>query len=78
MMLSDQGTTLYSGESITSFKLGASNTLLTGVDDYTLSSGEAKDGIDRFKDTETVDLNLFICGKANATEGHLKCNGYVY
>ena len=62
-----QGTTLFSGESITSFKLGASNTA-KGVDDYTLSDGEAKDGIDRFKDTETVDLNLFICGKANATE----------
>ena len=31
--------------------------------------------IDRFKDTETVDLNLFICGKCTATKW--KCIGYV-
>ena len=59
-----QGTTLFSAQSevITSVSLDA------GVDDYALTEGEIKDGIDRFKDTETVDLNLFICGKASATK----------
>ena len=59
-----QGTTLYSAatEVITSVSLSS------GVDDYALTAGEQKDGIDRFKDTETVDLNLFICGKADATK----------
>ena len=41
--------------------------LTGGVDSYTLSTGESKDGIDRFKDTETVDLNMFICGVSDAT-----------
>jgi len=59
-----QGTTLFSAlsEVITSVSLTG------GVDDYALTAGEQKDGIDRFKDTETVDLNLFICGKADATK----------
>jgi len=59
-----QGTTLYtaSAEIITDISL------VGGVDDYALTAGEQKDGIDRFKDTETVDLNLFICGKADATK----------
>ena len=59
-----QGTTLYtaSAEIITDISL------VSGVDDYALTAGEQKDGIDRFKDTETVDLNLFICGKADATK----------
>ncbi len=59
-----QGTTLYSAlaEVITSVSLTG------GVDDYALTEGEIKDGIDRFKDSETVDLNLFICGKASATK----------
>ena len=39
-----------------------------GTSAFTLSDGEAKDGIDRFKDTETVDLSLFMCGKASATK----------
>ena len=61
---SAQGTTLYSAaaEVITSVSLSS------GVDDYALTAGEQKDGIDRFKDTETVDLILFICGKADATK----------
>ena len=42
--------------------------LVSGADAYTLTAGEAKDGIDRFKDTETVDLNLFLCGVADATK----------
>jgi phage tail sheath protein FI len=42
--------------------------LSSGTDDYDLTEGELKDGIDRFKDSETVDLNLFICGKASATK----------
>ena len=42
--------------------------LQNGTDDYALTEGEMKDGIDRFKDTETVDLNLFICGKCTATK----------
>jgi hypothetical protein len=42
--------------------------LVSGVDAYTLTAAEAKDGIDRFKDTETVDLNLFLCGVADATK----------
>ena len=42
--------------------------LINGADDYALTEGELKDGIDRFKDSETVDLNLFICGKASATK----------
>ena len=42
--------------------------LTGGVDDYALTEGEIKDGIDRFKDAETVDLSLFICGKASATK----------
>jgi phage tail sheath protein FI len=59
-----QGTTLFTAltELITTI------TLTSGVDDYALTAGEQKDGIDRFKDTETVDLNLFICGKADATK----------
>ena len=59
-----QGTTLFSvlSEVITSISLTG------GTDDYALTAGEIKDGIDRFKDTETVDLNLFICGKADATK----------
>ena len=59
-----QGVTLYSAaaEVITSVSLTG------GVDDYGLTAGEIKDGIDRFKDTETVDLNLFICGKADSTK----------
>ena len=61
---SAQGTTLFTAltEVITSASLSS------GVDDYALTAGEQKDGIDRFKDTETVDLNLFICGKADATK----------
>ena len=39
-----------------------------GVDSYTLTDGEQKAGIDLFKDTETVDLNLFLCGVANGTK----------
>ena len=59
-----QGTTLFSAQSevITSVSLDA------GVDDYALTEGEIKDGIDRFKDSERVDLSLFICGKASATK----------
>ena len=62
--VADQGTTLYSAlaEVITSVSLTG------GTDDYALSEGEIKDGIDRFKDAETVDLSLFICGKASATK----------
>ena len=61
---STQGTTVfpYATEVITTISLTG------GVDDYALTAGEQKDGIDRFKDTETVDLNLFICGKADATK----------
>ena len=61
---STQGTTLFTAltEVITSISL------TSGADDYALTAGEQKDGIDRFKDTETVDLNLFICGKADATK----------
>ena len=61
---SAQGTTLFTAitEVITTISL------TSGVDDYALTAGEQKDGIDRFKDTETVDLNLFICGKADATK----------
>ena len=60
----EQGTTLFSAlsEVITTI------TLTSGADDYALTAGEQKDGIDRFKDTETVDLNLFLCGKADATK----------
>jgi phage tail sheath protein FI len=59
-----QGSTLYSAaaEVITSTQLSS------GADDYALTEGEMKDGIDRFKDTETVDLNLFICGKCTSTK----------
>ena len=39
-----------------------SGTLAGGTDDYALTSGEILDGINRFKDAETVDLSLFICG----------------
>ena len=39
-----------------------SGTLTGGTDDYALTSGEILDGINRFKDAETVDLSLFICG----------------
>ena len=62
--VSAQGTTLYSA----SAEVITSISLVSGVDDYALTEGELKDGIDRFKDTETVDLNLFICGKASATK----------
>jgi hypothetical protein len=59
-----QSTTLFSALS----EVITSSSLITGADDYALTAGEQKDGIDRFKDTETVDLNLFICGKADATK----------
>jgi len=59
-----QGTTLFTALS----QVITSTSLVSGVDDYALTAGEIKDGIDRFKDTETVDLNLFICGKADATK----------
>jgi len=59
-----QGVTLYSAAS----EVITSVSLTSGVDDYGLTAGEIKDGIDRFKDTETVDLNLFICGKADSTK----------
>ena len=59
-----QSTTLYSA----SAEVITSISLINGADDYALSEGELKDGIDRFKDSETVDLNLFICGKASATK----------
>ena len=59
-----QGVTLFSALS----EVITSNSLVSGVDDYALTEGEIKDGIDRFKDSETVDLNLFICGKASATK----------
>ena len=61
---SAQGTTLYSALS----EVLTSVSLTGGTDDYALTEGEIKDGIDRFKDSETVDLNLFICGKASATK----------
>ena len=61
---SAQGTTLFSALS----EVIKTHTLVAGTDDYALSEGEMKDGIDRFKDTETVDLNLFICGKATPTK----------
>jgi len=61
---SAQGTTLFSAQS----EIITTISLTSGVDDYALTAGEQKDGIDRFKDTETVDLNLFICGKADATK----------
>jgi len=60
----EQGTTLYSALS----EVITTVSLTSGVDDYALTVGEQKDGIDRFKDTETVDLSLFICGKADATK----------
>ena len=59
-----QGTTLFTA----SAEIITSASLVNGVDDYALTAGEQKDGIDRFKDTETVDLSLFICGKADATK----------
>ena len=59
-----QGTTLFTALS----EVITTHTLSSGADDYALSEGEMKDGIDRFKDTETVDLNLFICGKASSTK----------
>ena len=62
--VAEQGTTLYSA----SAEVITSISLINGADDYALTAGEQKDGIDRFKDTETVDLNLFICGKADATK----------
>ena len=59
-----QSTTLYTAAA----EVMSSISLVSGVDDYALTAGEIKDGIDRFKDSETVDLNLFICGKASATK----------
>ena len=59
-----QGTTLFTAQS----EVITSISLASGTDDYALLAGEIKDGIDRFKDSETVDLNLFICGKADATK----------
>ena len=59
-----QGVTLFSAQA----EVITSISLASGADDYALTEGEIKDGIDRFKDSETVDLNLFICGKASATK----------
>jgi phage tail sheath protein FI len=59
-----QGTTLFSALS----EVITTVSLTSGVDDYALTTGEMKDGIDRFKDTETVDLNLFLCGRADSTK----------
>ena len=44
-----------------------SDSLTNGADDYSIATSAAQLGIDRFKDSETVDLNLFITGKADAT-----------
>ena len=59
-----QGSTLFTALA----EVNTSVSLTGGVDSYTMTTGEEKDGIDRFKDTETVDLNMFICGAANATK----------
>ena len=59
-----QGSTLFTALA----EVNTSVSLTGGVDSYTMTAGEEKDGIDRFKDTETVDLNMFICGAANATK----------
>ena len=53
---------------ITNAPLITSISLTGGVDSFTITDSSALDGINRFKDTETVDLNLFICGKANVTQ----------
>ena len=45
-----------------------SDSLSGGTDDLTMDDTEALLGIDRFKDSETVDLNLFICGQAGPTQ----------
>ena len=65
--IATQSTTLFTAQNqvVTTDSLAGGD---DGTSDFTLSDGEAKDGIDRFKDTETVDLNLFMCGKANATK----------
>ena len=46
-----------------------SGSLANGTDDFELTSGEILDGISRFSDAETVDLNLFICGAESAAQG---------
>ncbi len=53
---------------ITNAPLITTVSLTGGVDSFTITDSSALDGINRFKDTETVDLNLFICGKANANQ----------
>ena len=65
--IATQSTTLFTAQNqvVTTDSLAGGD---DGTSDFTLSDGEAKDGIDRFKDTETVDLSLFMCGKANATK----------
>ncbi len=44
------------------------DSLTNGADDFAPGNGPIQLGIDRFKDAETVDLSLFICGKSAATE----------
>jgi len=63
------GTTVYTAVASAAQAPGGLSTisLTSGVDDYGITAGEKKDGLDRFKDSETVDLNLMICGKADGT-----------
>ena len=61
-----QGSTLFTDQT----EVITDISLVSGVDAYTLTATEAKDGIDRFKDTETVDLNLFITGVSDATKAN--------
>ena len=63
------GSTVYTAISGTANEPGGLTTisLTSGTDDYGITAGEKKDGLDRFKDSETVDLNLMICGKSDAT-----------
>ena len=56
------------GTTFTNVTAPINDSLTNGTDDFTLDAGEVQLGIDRFSDSETVDLNLFICGKADATE----------
>ena len=62
------------GTTFTAINTPFADSLTNGTDDMSLDAGEVQLGIDRFKDPETVDLNLFICGKADATEAKYACD----
>lgn len=63
----DFGTAVVSATAYKSLKKPASRSLIGGVDGAAATEGEIKLAFDLFKNTETLDVNLIITGKATAS-----------